>query len=282
MRRRRNRLGRRRRRVAVREVEELAVGDALEQRVRTLAEVAHLVPSDVRNLIGAPAHVGLGKRAHRAAEQAEARCRVAFRMLLARFVEQVEPQADAEERLAFRNGVEQRAREPQVAQRVRRIGERAHARQHDRARARDGLRVVGDALFCGEDGDEVQEDHDGADHHQCASVAGLGVLIVRAAGKRRQKGDEKAVDQDIAQGLENLLDVPQLAPFLAVAGHQGNQGIEGYLHEGQAHGVDQIIKDKDIHILQRLGKSAGHPEQEQHADGEGHAHPQQPYPRFSH
>ena len=133
----------------------------------------------------------------------------------------------------------------------------------------------------GEDGNEQQNHHE-CDHTEDGSgVAGLGVLGLHTAGEAGQKCDEEGVDEHVAQSLEDLLDVAQQAPFLTVGAHQGDHGIEGNLHEGEADSVDKVVHQEYIDVFHRCGETGRHPEQQHGGNGKGDYHPQQPYPGFA-
>ena len=139
-----------------------------------------------------------------------------------------------------------------------------------------------DALFGEEDRENIQNDHHDADDQNGAGVAGLGVLCVDTGGESGQQRDEEGVDEDITQCLEDLLDVAQLTALVTVSGDEGDEGVVGNLHEGEAHGVDDVVHQKHVDVFYRCGEGRRYPEQQQCGDGEGNAHTHEPRSGLAH
>ena len=100
----------------------------------------------MRDLVAVALRVNVGKRARGAGQHAQARNGLASGgAFLALLVEQLKAEADAQKRHARLDALDEQVGQPQLAQGLHRIGERADAGQHDGARRGNRSRIVGDA-----------------------------------------------------------------------------------------------------------------------------------------
>ena len=138
------------------------------------------------------------------------------------------------------------------------------------------------ALLGGEDADQGEDDHGDTEDQHGAGKGLLGVGVGGVRGELGQEHHEDGVHNDVAESLEDLLDVAQKAALIGVSRDQRDHGVEGHQHGGQADSVDDVVHHKHVHILDRAGPVLRDIEQQHDRDGKGDANPEEPAAALAH
>ena len=143
-------------------------------------------------------------------------------------------------------------------------------------------RLVMHTLLGGEDADQGEDNHRNAEDQHREGEGLLGIGVGGVGGELGQQRHEDGVDDDVAEGLENLLDVAQKPALIGVSRNKRDHGVEGHQHGGQTDGVDDVVHDEHIHILDRVRPVLRDEEKQHDRDGEGDAHAEEPAAALAH